>query len=277
MAVLRSLKQTPGRLLEQPILFVPIVALGLLQTPQLFTQTLDPIVSSVVSLGFTGLMLFVMPFFVAGLVGMANDVATGNRTSVGRFLECGKTYYASAFGGYLVVFGISIVLGFAIGIAFLLGVLTFVLLGGGAVAAAAAVLIVGVGVLAYLAVMALFQFFGHAVVIDDARAFDSIKRSVDVVRANVLKVFGYYLVVLFGSGVVGGLYGGMILWLFPPATAGQPAPAPDLGSALTAVSVGTLLTTVAGGLFLVFSVLFYRSITGLDKGETPGSGSTIHL
>ncbi|RQG92859.1 hypothetical protein EA462_01145 [Natrarchaeobius halalkaliphilus] len=271
MVVIRSLKRTPGLLRSEPIIFVPILVIGLLQAPQLFAQSLDPVVSTVVSLVMTGLFVFVMPFFFGGLIGMVNDVATSGRTSLGRFIGHGKTFYLSILGAYLIVFALTMTLGFALGIGVVVGVIGLFASGGSALAIAVVVLLLLVFLVIYLAIIAVFQFYGHAVVLDGARAVDSLKRSFDVVRTNLRQVVGYYLVLIVGGVVIGGIYGAMMLLLFPPATPGEPAPMPDLGPALVGVGGSALLTTLFGAVFLVYSVVFYRAITGLDEPTTESS------
>ncbi|RQH03256.1 DUF7847 domain-containing protein [Natrarchaeobius oligotrophus] len=272
MAVIRSLKRTPGLLRDQPVLFVPPLLIAILQTPQLFAQTFDPIVSSLVSIGMSGLFVFVLPFLFGGAIAIANDAATSGATSFGRFLEHGKAFYLSMLGAYLVFVGISIVFGVVSILIVFVGVFGIVLTNGGA----SGLIVVGLAylliALLFLAVVALFQFYGHAIVIEGARAFESLKRSVDVVRTNLKQVLGYFAILFVGGMVMGVAYVAIMLSTFPQPTPGEPAPALDLGPALVGTAATVVVGTLFGTVFLVYSVLFYRSVTGLD--DSPRSSPT---
>ncbi|SEH68103.1 hypothetical protein SAMN05192561_13113 [Halopenitus malekzadehii] len=73
MALIKSLRTTPQVLRSNPVLFVPVAIFALLQVPQLFLQTVDPISSLVGSILFMAVFLFITPAFYAGTIGMSND------------------------------------------------------------------------------------------------------------------------------------------------------------------------------------------------------------
>jgi len=66
--------------------------------------------------------------------------------------------------------------------------------------------VVAVGlVLAYLLVTFFVQFYAHAVVLDGSELVDGFRRSAGLVRSNLLSVFGYTVLLLVGSLLVGTL------------------------------------------------------------------------
>lgn len=268
MAVVRSLKRTLSILAEQPVLFVPLLLLGALQAPSYLANTLDPIVSAAVSLGMTVVYLFVTPFFHGGLIGMANDAAAGDRTSLDRFLTVGRERYLSLLGAYALVYAVATALGVAITIAVFLAFLAYSAAGGGIAVAVGAAIVPLLLIAVYLAVMAAVSFYGHAIVIEDHGAIDGIKRSVAVVRANLAAVVGYLLVALVGGGLVGAAAAAVSLLAFPTATAPDAAPG-AVDPTLAAVGVVGIVaaTALLGGFLLVFSVVFYRDLVGAGSTE----------
>lgn len=266
MAVIWSLKRTPAVLRANPIVFALALAYGLVallgQLPQYVVQ--DPIVLLAATWGVTGISIFVYPFFWGGLLGVANDAATDDRPTVSRFVSHGTSCYLSMLGAYLLVLAIVFAFGLVFFFAAVVGVLGMVAADGGLLG----LVIVAVVALAiatlYLATFVAFQFYGHAIVLEGARAIDSLGRSLEVVRGNLRSVAGYVIVVALGGVLLGGLYAGVLHWLLEPAVPGEPPATPELGPALVALGGSTVVAAVFGAVFLVFSVLFYRSITGLD-------------
>lgn len=280
MVVIRSLKRTLPVLQAHPIVFVGVFAFALVQTigqlPQFFMQSTDPLASTAVSLAISGVFVFVYPFFQGGLIGMANDAVTDERTTLGRFLAHGREHYVSLLGAYLVVTAIALAFGALIGVVVFFGLLGFVATEGSALATVGIALVMLAVFLLYLAVFTAVHFYGHAIVLEDSRAIESLKRSVDVVRNNLRSVLGYLVVLVAGGVVLGAVYVGLFAWLAPTPAAGQVAATPDLGTAAIALGGSTLLMTVFGAVYLIFSVVFYRSIVGLDApgGAGGASGTT---
>jgi hypothetical protein len=274
MAVLQALQSAVGATRRNPVLFLVAAAFSLLQLPGMLAQAVDPLVGSLVSLGVSVLSVFVVPFFLAGVVGMANEALDG-RTSVGSFVREGKAHYVSVLVVYLVLFAVNFVLGAVGFVAAVFGGAFF--LGGPAQSSpltlalvAGVVLVFG---LAYLAVLLVTQFFGHAIVVDDVGAAEGLKRSARSVRGNLLAVLGYSLVV----AVVGGLFGlvaGAVSVLTSTGfrTAGAaatPSPATHLPLGLSSVGpvgivglavVFVVLSGLLGGFFAAFSTAFYRRV-----------------
>jgi hypothetical protein len=273
MVVFQSLKKVPGLLTSQPVLLVPILLLNLLTAVQTVTQQAFPLIGAVVSLGVSGLLFFLTPLFHGGTIGMTNEAATSVRTSLGSFVRHGKQYYLSLLAAYLLLFAIIVALLMAGGFVGVVVALIYT-----AVSQSLAVLAVGglIGLLlvgSYIVVTVLLQFYGHAIVIEDLSAVEGLKRSAGVVRENIAAVVGYFLVMLVGAVFAIGLYFGA-LWLSPipfveNLTATDPAAA---ALPLDLVALQGLITVVilspVSAIYLVYSVVFYRSLIGEDGSNT---------
>lgn len=275
MAVLEALRTTPALMREQPVLFLPLAIFGLLQLPQLFLGSIDPVLSILVSLLFTAVFVFVTPLFYAGAIGMADDAATGTRTSVGRFWKHARENYVSVLVAYLVItaisFGFSIVLGVAVFVAvFAVGLSTGNLL---AIVAAAGVVLLFA--LAFLVAMFALHFYTHAIVIDGEGAIGGLSRSAHVVSHNVMPVAGYGVLSLVLGGAMGTAYGLATTFGFPVASVpGEPAPTPELVPAILGSVAVVAATTLFATFFAVFSVVFYREITASSDATREDTDGT---
>lgn len=89
MAALNSLRPAVNGLVRNPILVVVVGLFGLVQLPQLALQPTQPILAAIISLGLTGVMIVVVPFFQGGLLGMADEVLVG-RTRLGTLVSEGE-------------------------------------------------------------------------------------------------------------------------------------------------------------------------------------------
>jgi len=175
MAVLNALRRTPSALRRNPVLLVPILALSLIQVPQLALQAVDPLLSSIVSLGMSLVFLVVMPFFHGGLIAMADEALDG-RTALQTFVDDGKANYVSLLVAYLALMAVNFALRMVAFFVALFGGI-FVLGGGGLESASLAVLaaigiVVAIVVLLYLLVLFFLQFYGQAIVLEDMGAVD---------------------------------------------------------------------------------------------------------
>ena len=261
MALQTALRRTPSTLLRNPVLFVPVLLLTLLQTPQLLLQSSAPILASVVSLAISALFLVVTPFVQAGFIGMADEALDG-RTSLSTFVAAGKANFVQVFLVYLVLVGVNLALGILVFLAAVFGVVGVSLGGGGsntALLVVAALVAVAV-VLAYLLLVFLIQFYGQAIVVDGFDALGSITHSYALVRRNLASVLGYTLfvgVLAGGFGLVVGISSAITAPAAPtdPFAVGLPSLGAVAGSALLVV-VGTLF----GSFFGVFSVSYYREL-----------------
>ncbi|MFC7071142.1 hypothetical protein [Halobaculum lipolyticum] len=262
MALLSAFRRTPSTLLRNPVLFVPVLVLSLLQTPQLLLQSSAPILASVVSLAVSALFLVVTPFVQAGLIGMADEALDGP-TSLSTFVAAGKANFVQVFLVYLVLVGVNVALGVLVFLAVILGFAGVSLGGGGGNTALLVVAaLVGVAVVvAYLLLAFLVQFYGQAIVVDGFDALGSIKHSYAVVRGNLVSVLGYTLLV----GVLAGVFGvvvGVSSAMAAPAAPTDPLHLglPSLGAVAVAALV-VVLGTLFGSFFGVFSVSYYRALT----------------
>jgi hypothetical protein len=217
-------------------------------------------VAAIISLGITGFMLVVMPFFQGGLLGMADEALNG-QTSLGTLVSEGKTNYLSLLLAYFALFAVNIVFGFIAFIAVLLGGIG--LFAGDSqpgLAALGAIAVVGIlFVLAYLLVIFSIQFYAHAIVLSDTTPVDGFKRSVSLVRQNIVSTIGYTLLLLVGSLVFGGIGSIASLLLSPQATE---LPLPDVSLPVLAVAaiVYVVALAILGAFYATYSVAFYRSI-----------------
>lgn len=276
MAALKSLRPAVGALVRNPILVVLVGLFGLVQLPQFALQQSRPLLAAVVSLGMTGVLLVVMPFFQGGLLGMA-DEALGGRTNLGTFLADGKANYVGLLVAYLAVFAVNAALGVAVFFAVVLGVVGAVGVGGqstvggqsavgGSADLTLLAVVAAIGLLfllAYLLIAFFIQFYAHAIVLNDAGVVGGFKRSVGLVRRNLASVFGYTLVLLVG-GLLLGAVGSVASMLLSPPPGGFPVPLPDLSLPLLigAAVVYVVSTAVVGGFYATYSVSFYRAIEG---------------
>jgi hypothetical protein len=280
MAALSALRTAGRTVVRNPVIVVVTAAFGLLQLPQLLARVVSPLLAGVVSLLFSGLLIFVVPFFQGGIVGMANEGVSGS-TRFGTFLEQGRDNYVSLLVGYLLVLAVLFVLGIVLVVgALFVGGLA---LAGGSETGLASVGAVGLFALlvGLVSAVAMFfaQFYPHTVVIEDLGAVAGIRHSVRTVRAHLLSTAGYTVVV----SVAGGLFGVVgALVSIVTARSGQFAPASSVPTA-TPTMVPTLQPTqaailgvvallsagVLGGFVAAYSVAFYREI----RVPTPGLGS----
>jgi len=264
MTVLSSLRRTPRALRTNPVLFVPVLIVMLFQVPQLALQSINPLLSSVVSLGLSLVFIVVMPFFQGGLIGMA-DEALGGQTTLQTFVEDGKSNYVSILVAYLALMAVNFVLGM---IAFFVAIFggVFLLQDGGLQSANVAVLAV-IGVigtvvlLLYLLLTFFVQFYGQAIVLEELGVVDGVKRSISVVRHHLVSTLGYSLVGVVIGGLAGVVFAAASIVMSPQSATAFQLPAPTLpiiaGTSLVVVAAGTLF----GGFFVVYSVSFYRAIT----------------
>jgi hypothetical protein len=270
VAVLNALRETPGALLRNPVVFVPVVVLMLFQAPQIVLQTVNPLVGSLVSLTLSLLFVFVTPFFQAGLIGMADEALDGT-TSLQTFLGAGKANYVSVLVAYLVLVAVNFAVGFVgLFVAIFGGVAFFGDTTGGPSPALLAVVgaVAAAVVLAYLLFVFLVQFYGQAIVVSGLDAVAALKHSVSVVRHHLASALGYSVLV----GVLGAAAGGVFALGASLATprSSHLVSTPQ-STLLGAVAVAALLAVVGslfGGFFGVFSVAFYRRIDATGGPET---------
>ncbi|MFB6081338.1 MAG: hypothetical protein ABEJ67_00820 [Halanaeroarchaeum sp.] len=266
MALRTALARTPGAIARNPVLFVPVVVLLVLEIPQFALQYVHPVLAGVVSLFLSGVLVFVMPLFQGGVIGMADEALDGT-TSLDRFLEAGRSNYVSLFGASLAVLALNVVFAVAVGVVVVaLGAAAYATRpgAGGVAALAVALLLVVLMALAYLVVIVFCQFYGQAIVLEGTGAVDGFRRSVSVVRENPVSVAGYTLLVGTVGAVAGVVFGALSAFASPRTMLVLGLPRPPLGLVVAVGAAllvgGALFGTVVGTL----SVAYYRAL--LDEG-----------
>jgi hypothetical protein len=236
----------------------------LFQIPQLALQSINPLLSSIVSFGLSLVFIAVIPFFQGGLIGMADEALDG-RTALQTFINDGKANYVSILVAYLALMAVNFVLGM---IAFFGAIFggVFVFESGGLQSANVAVLavigvIVALVLLVYLLLIFFVQFYGQAIVLEDLGVVNGIKRSISVVRHHLVSTLGYSLIGVIIGGLAGLVFGAASIIMSPQSTTMFSLPEPTLpivvGMSLVVIAGGILF----GGFFAVYSVAFYRLIT----------------
>ena len=267
MAVLQALRRSPTALRRVPLLVVPTLVLFVFQFPQLLLQSTNPLLASVVSLGASLLMLVLLPFLQAGLIGMADEALDGD-SSLQAFIAYGKANYGQVLIAYLLVLIVNSVLGgilFAVGIgAVLSGVFELSTLALGVLG-----LIALVVALAYVVFAFFIQFYGQAIVLEDYSGIDGLKRSYSVVRSNLRAALGYLLLGLVFGGGVGLLFGGLSILTTPEAARMYGLPVLSISGIAAVGVVLTVVGAVFSTFFVVYSVAFYRIITSADTRSPP--------
>lgn len=246
-------------------LLVTVVNFALALVPTAFS----PPMAGLVSLPLSGLSLLVTPFFMGGLLAMA-DEGLGGTTRFDTFLEGGKANYLRLLGAmvlfavlfavlaFVVVLGVAVVGIFAIGVDSTGGGLTTGSGGGIAV-----VLLLGlVGLLVLLLPMFFLQFYGAAVVVSDLGIVDSLKRSFGLVRRNLVSTLGYSLVAGF-VGVLAGIAGIPVTLtseLYGGTSTAGAFPDVSLGLGLLAgvLVLSLVVTTVVSAFGVTYQVAFYE-------------------
>lgn len=264
MVVLNTLRRTPSALRRNPVVFVPILVLSVLQMPQLTLQAVDPLLSTLVSLGMALVYLIIMPFVQGGLIAMADEALDG-RTALQTFIDDGKANYGSMLVAYLALVAIHFVLWLLAFFVILVG--SSLLLGSGGLDSVSTTTLATIGggviivVLLYLLVLFFLQFYGQAIVLDERGAVDGLKHSVSVVRHHLVSTLGYSVLVGVLGGVFGGGFGVLSLVLSPNSASAFDLPEPSLPVIVLAGLLILLVGTLFSGFFAVYSVSFYRGLT----------------
>ncbi|MFB6107609.1 MAG: hypothetical protein ABEJ82_02060 [Haloplanus sp.] len=270
MAVLKALRQTPGSLQRNPVLFVPPLVLLLFEVPQMILQAIDPLLASVVSLLLSLAFVFVLPFFQGGIIGMADEALDG-RTSLHTFVRAGRSSYVSLLVAYLVLVVANVVLSI---VAFFLAIpIGFVFFSDGRGGSGFVLLAVVAGIaaivgLAYLLFVFLIQFYGQAIVIDGVGASDGLKRSVSVVRHHLVSTLGYSILVAILGGIAGIVFAVASALLSPRSSTAIGLPHLSTAGVAGAIVVMLLLGSLFGGFFGVYSVAFYRTVADRAPRDT---------
>lgn len=261
MAVFRSLGTAGRTVVRNPIVLVISAIFSALQFPILLARSLDPVLGAVISLGFNGFFILALPFFQGGVVGLADEAIDG-RAKFGTFVSEGKSNYVSLFVAYLLAVVASFVLFVVVGFVFLFGVAGVFLAGNGEPSGVAIVVMLLVSLL-FIAVvfllMLFFQFFVQSIAIDGTAAVGGFRHSYRCVRAHLVSVFGYTILVGVVATVIGGLGAGVsIAAMVTPGVATSNFGVSPVFAVISLVFA--LISGVFSGFLVTFSVAFYRTI-----------------
>ena len=193
MELVSAFKDGAAALRANPILLVAGLLVGAGSQLQYLDQVIDsPLVSAGASLGW----LVVFPFVLGGFIGTARAAIDGTDTSIHQFVTTARTHYVRLL--LATVAFLLIILGTAVGV----GIVGFVF-GIGSMALAAihematfvgGVVSIVVWLVSLLVVIMFVQFYDAAIVIEEQSVTDSFRRSVALVRANLMSVVGFSLV-----------------------------------------------------------------------------------
>lgn len=245
MAVFSALRSTPGALGRNPVVFVPVAAVMILQLPQIALQVVAPEVGRDVSMVLSVVFLGINPFFLGGFVGMA-DEALGADTSLATFLAAGRSNYEDVFVGYFLVMAVGVVCSLVAGVVV------------SAITGFDSMLVI---LLAYLLFVFLVQFYSQAIVIEGLNAVDGVKHSVTLVRDHPTSTLGYSLVSLVGMLV------GFVERFAPMLVSSVSSWIADfvelsLEGAVAAMVGLAVVASLVDCFFGVYHVAFYREING---------------
>lgn len=243
---------------------VAVVNFALTAVPMAF----PPSMAGLVSLPLSGATLLLTPFFMGGLLAMADEGLDGS-TQFGTFLDGGKANYLRLLGAmvlfavlfavlaFVIVLGIAVVGVFAIGVDSTAGGMATGSGGGLGV-----VLLLGlVGFFVLLLPMFFLQFYGPAIVVSDLGIVDGLKRSAGLVRRNLVSTLGYSMIAAL-VGVLAGI-AGIPLTLSRELSGGGTAgafPEVSLGLGLLAgvLVLSVAVTTVVSAFGVTYQVAFYE-------------------
>jgi hypothetical protein len=279
MAVVQSLQAASTALRRNPVVAGTVLVLSLLQLPVQFASLAGPSVSTAVDAASSLAALVVAPFVFGGLLGMAAEALDGT-TGLGTFVEAGKRHYTSMLGAYLLLIGVLLVFWFVSGFLGIAAIAGIGILSGGPSGSSGPLFLAMFLVTTVVFLVGLFvplffvQFYGQAIILDGESAISGFKRSVGLVRRNLASVLGYSLFVL-GTGLLFGLLGSVPSMLLSAQATQVPVsmslPDPGLPATVALTVVGNVVFGLLGGLFLVFSVAFYRTLDPAGSAESPSS------
>jgi hypothetical protein len=279
MAVARALRTASAALRRNPTVVGIVLVLSLLQLPTQLARVAGPGVSTAVGSVSSVVALVVAPFVFGGLLGMAAEALDGT-TGFGTFVEKGKRHYLSMLGAYLLLVGALIAFWFVAGFASLAVVSALGVLSGGLSGSASpvflAMFLAGTGVFVLVLFVPLFfvQFYGQAIVLDGASAVSGFKRSIGLVRTNLVSVLGYSALVFAGGlffGVLASIPSTLLSLQATRVPLSMPLPDLALPVVVALVVIGDVVFGLLGSLFLVFSVAFYRTLRVTGDADDPPS------
>lgn len=210
------------------------------------------------------ILIFAMPFFLAGFIAMVHE-ATDGSTSLESFVHGGKENYVSMLGAtvlfMVIIFGLSFAAMFLLVFA---GIGALAAGGGGG---GLAIMLVGIVIAVLIIGVVMFlQFYHTAIVISGAKAVDSFSKSVSLVRQNLVSVIGFSLIFF----VIGLLWQGpgMALYMMSieVTETGETLIASESTMYLS-VAVSLVLGSIGMAYAYAYLVSYYRSLVENDPTD----------
>ena len=271
--VLASLREALGLLVARPVLWITGLAMGSLSLPLLLVRYEG---GTFMAGRLALLQLVILPFFIAGSLGIIREGEGGPRA----YVSSGRRFY------FRVLLPLAVVLAAAM-LTILLVMVPASLISGGAMAAA------GLVIPGIMVSFAFFTYFSDtAAVLEERKALDAVRRSVEFTIQHSLKVILFYLVnlaILLAALFVGAAAWSLVLSreLAPlsrmnateiaAVTPGDLAALVGTGGIWVSAVVAFLLLTCCGTLAVAYRACFFRKLAGASpaapqQGEYDAKG-----
>jgi len=247
MSVIGALKRSLTIIRDNPVILGMTFILALLETPFILMQEVT--LESMRSL-LPGMILYVllgvliMPFFMAGILGMAGEARKTGATSFSTFTREGKRNYVRLLLGYvLFLIIIAVTAGVVFGGIFIVSfILLPILLPFSPIAALVAMIVIGIAMALIPVVVLIFiLFFDVGIVLSGYGVVESFKKSFGFVRSRFVSAVGYNVLRMFISF-------GLTLPSFM-------MPLPVTQNVLLAATL--IFATLSGAILYTFHAVFY--------------------
>ncbi|MDI6889262.1 MAG: hypothetical protein QMC78_06230 [Methanocellales archaeon] len=253
MSVIGVLKRSLVIIRENPIILGITFILALLGTPGATLQGITP--ESILSLLprillYALLMILIMPFFMAGILGMIREARKTGATSLPTFTREGKESYVRLLLGYvLFLIIIAVTAGISFGGIFIAPIILQPL---HPIATLVAMIVMVIAMTLIPVIVLIFiLFFDVGIVLSGYGVIESFKKSFGFVRSKFVSVVGYNVLQIFIFFVL----------TIPSFMMTLPAAQNMLvtaNSELAATIVSNLLfTTLSGAILYTFHAVFY--------------------
>jgi len=202
MGVVQSFTEAFGVLKRNPVVFVVGAFYAVILLPQTALSMMSiPLVPQLLQ----AVTFFVTPFVLAGLLGMVYEGRVRS-TGMGTFVKIGKSKYLSLLAANLVQVAITIVFAIVsvivlIGLVFVLGIGFAAASPESGLAAFGITFALAIGglMIVFLLIQFFLQFFAPAIVVDNIGVVGGYRRSVGLVKRNIVQTLGFGLVNLLLS------------------------------------------------------------------------------
>ena len=263
--ILESLREALGRMADTPALWIAGLYPGTLIAVYLLIQDGgNPLFGA--RIGFLGLCA--LPFFLGGSYGAIRSEDRGLHA----YLGAGGRYFFRILLAGVIIVSAALLAGFL--------VMVPAAFTGGSLQDIAPPVLLGVG-----ALFAFFTFFTDtAVVFEDRKVLDSIRRSVGFVAGNPLRAVAFYLAGIAAGALV--FFASVILWL--STSAGELQPLLDAnqtslqnmtptqlvnfvgpGGIAAAAGIGFVAFVIWATFLLSFKACFFRRAASAPAETTP--------